>query len=637
MILLIFIDPMTNEKLIRPDEQDAESPSSQPPQRRTFFSRKFSIRLVLILVTAFAIGAAIWGNTVSKTAYEQAMIERHWLDAFIVFDANVGREFEDQAYQPSWIQRSVGWWAGKHSVRRVVRMEIGSRENGEKRSEMPYSFFRRLETLNKREAPEELKKRWTSLSSLGSFAKLTHLQLRNARGLESLDEIGKLKQLRSLTIYEGYHLNNIDALQDLTELRSLTIDGGPDLSNADIFVGMKHLRRLALTDQDIGDASSLSHLTELRELRLRGDNKITDLSSFSSLTQLEELWLDDMPNLESLAGIERLPNLKMVGLSRCDKLHHLDTLPANLTKLRLWNCSDIQTLSDIPSTQLKEIYCGQCNGLLAPELPPSVNELTLLSLVGCQKIVSLEKLGSHSVKALEIYDAASLESLNGIASLQGLEVIKIRECQSLVDVSSLSNASERLRIAEIRDCKALQMIESVRRKAPLSQFTVEQCPNLVGIRDCYFERIEDLYIGNCNSFRSIELGGNLSGGLRISKCPLFVKIAATSDGLSLAHLKVYQSNGLTDFSKFQSLEVEQLSVGRCTQLLTLDGIEKIDGLKSVSFEGCSVLIDIGSLLRAPALEKYSFTNSPVSSRQETMLNVILTPMEEYTEDSSTVK
>ena len=316
MFLLVFKDPMTHEKLIRPDDLDAESPSSQSPQRRTFFSRKFSIRLVLILVTAFAIGAAIWGNTVSKTAYEQAMIVRHWIDASIVFDANVRSAYEVQTSQTSWIQKSVGWWAGRNVVRRVVRMEIGGREKGEKRSVMPWSYFRRTEAPNKREAPEDLKRQWTSLSSLGSFAKLTHLQLRNAQGLESLDEIGKLRQLRSLTIYEGYHLNNIDALLNLTELRSLTIDGGPYLSNADLFVGMKHLRRLELTDQDIGDTSSLSNLTELRELRLRGDNKITDLSSFSSLTQLEELWLDDMPNLESLAGIEQLPNLRMLGLSQ---------------------------------------------------------------------------------------------------------------------------------------------------------------------------------------------------------------------------------------------------------------------------------------------------------------------------------
>ena len=306
------------------------------PRRRWF---AFSLRSLLVLVTACAIWLGWWVNSATKQRVSVASIREHGRN-LVYYDyeqdalrnaARMGAIPTGSQEPTSGVMMFLEEHMGPDYFHHIVTVCFFKSYDGEPPSDdralwRAVDGLRRLENLTSYVPPLD-----GDLISLPKLRKLKHLDLMNCPELtdESLRTIARVRSLESLTVTNGTFTDDgFSQLSNLPELKvlylmdrmaqSILVDKGRavDISDADI---AQIVRSSGLTDLRVSSRtltneglSHLSLLVNLEELDL-GSTNATDegFRQLSELPNLKSLRLN-CPQLsdEGLRFIARLPNLE---------------------------------------------------------------------------------------------------------------------------------------------------------------------------------------------------------------------------------------------------------------------------------------------------------------------------------------
>ncbi len=364
----------------------------------------FSLRSLLLGLTALAVGLGMWVNGVREQGAAIAALKALYEndDGPLIFydyqtkhlagawwypfgDAEIAIDFDAQPAEPAWLHNLLGE-DFFHNVRAVSISP--SKESGT-RPLADIARFRMLEHLDLNDAHLEGGRLWSGadVECLGQLSRLESLSLQDASALTdvALRAIGDIPCLQVLTLWRGAftddglrHLGRLTKLRRLT-LESIPVESGPQITDAGVahLSGLVNLEELSIYAQKLKGAS-IQHLIGMQKLRcltlispLVHDR---DLSPLASLVSLERLELPDSgidgtgfahlvgnPRLRSLflarshvgdlglAQIARLPNLEFVNLC--------NTQVTCTGLIQLTQCQQLQTV------------------VISPDVPGDIEEL----------------------------------------------------------------------------------------------------------------------------------------------------------------------------------------------------------------------------------------------------------------------
>ncbi|MBD3187625.1 hypothetical protein GF325_12395 [Candidatus Bathyarchaeota archaeon] len=215
-------------------------------------------------------------------------------------------------------------------------------------------------------------------------------------------------------------MDEITGLENLQNLKGLAIER-TGIEILEVPASLKSLKSISAKNNHIKEVRDLKHLDRLVEMDL-SRNKIHSLDSLGvggdNHERLERLILDSN-KLESLDGIESLPNLKELGAADNQLLDIPDILNdlSNLERLNLgWNQIE-QVPSAIPSGVKRLILAGNhIEELDDDPLPPG---LEMLDLAGNRlKSITLHK-DFPALRHLHV-NRNQLETIHGLETCPGL-------------------------------------------------------------------------------------------------------------------------------------------------------------------------------------------------------------------------
>ncbi|KAF8018434.1 hypothetical protein BT93_H3353 [Corymbia citriodora subsp. variegata] len=254
-------------------------------------------------------------------------------------------------------------------------------------------FLTKLEDLSRIQKLEVLDLSGCSelvIASNNSFQGMSHLKTINLSEtkIKSLPQDCFPHSLRHLIIRNCPNWNNLPSLEALLNLEVLDICGAKSLINIELkfLCQMRKLRILNLSEIEFEQLPSLSHLTHLRELSLRGcscrvlnlealkelelldlsGTKVKSLPTLETFSKLQQLLLGDCADLESLENLKSLTELEVLDLSGT-KIKEFPYEISDLTGLRKLNLQNMEHIREIDWKKIKyipeEFNLGNCESL----------------------------------------------------------------------------------------------------------------------------------------------------------------------------------------------------------------------------------------------------------------------------------
>lgn len=216
---------------------------------------------------------------------------------------------------------------------------------------------------------------------------------------ESLELISK-QIFKNISIGQSQRFTDIDFLEKCTSVENLHISS-ETIKNFD---GLKYLTNLKVLSLDIGkkvnlDLSVLPYLEELFGVlpgRTKGFSSLTklkfvmiwgynppskNLSEIVQAKNIEEMHVRQA-NLETLEGIEKLTELRILEVYGSNKLYDISSISnhKNLTKLELESCKSIRDYSSIGTlNNLESLAIVSCGSMESISFTTSLAKLKLFN------------------------------------------------------------------------------------------------------------------------------------------------------------------------------------------------------------------------------------------------------------------
>lgn len=217
--------------------------------------------------------------------------------------------------------------------------------------------------------------------------------------------IAELKRAGELGVYSGLSVTGIADLSFLEQfplLLYLEVSGAAKVSPRDLQC-LENLRGLSLETPGGGidfawfpelevyvggwhpAHRNLSRCQELRRLQIRGFNpKTRDLSPLAGITRLEMLQITQT-NIESLAGLETLEDLRYLDVAYAPKLEALEPLPSGgegLRELSFSNAKKIRSYEPLGSLgRLRRLKLTACTPMASLAWTAGMDRLDFFSFV----------------------------------------------------------------------------------------------------------------------------------------------------------------------------------------------------------------------------------------------------------------
>ncbi|KAB2006698.1 hypothetical protein ES319_D11G365400v1 [Gossypium barbadense] len=345
-------------------------------------------------------------------------------------------------------------------------------------------------------------------------------------------------------------------------------------------------------------SSSVQEVTSLKSVTLKNISKF-DISAEKAMLRFansEAFDISGWKELESLSqnGLS-LVGHRFIAIADCPQLVSLETEEASLQ------------LDKIPGVESLEIRdCERLNRL--PEILHAFPFITRIKLENCPGLVCFAKRNfPPALKELEICECENLQYLvdenvnNKIMSSNTclLEHLEIRDCPSLIWLSSRGDICNRLQHLEIESGSKLRSL-FLNSKLPvmLKRLVILDCPLLECIAQNFHETVdlESIRISNAENIKSllqeIEVDGCLS-----DHCENFRALPKCINNFtSLRELKVRESSADLSFTEegfptnLASLEI--LNAPKIYTSLVEWGLNRFTSLQElqISGEGCSSLM-----------------------------------------------
>nr|XP_048318797.1 putative disease resistance protein At4g19050 [Ziziphus jujuba var. spinosa] len=213
-----------------------------------------------------------------------------------------------------------------------------------------------------------------------SFEKMLGLRILNLSEtkIESLPTLCKPSNLSHLILQNCIGLKLLSPLEHLSKLEELVLCGSRSLeeTKAQFLEGMKDLQILDLSGTPLTTLPSLSNLTNLRKLTLRGCSGLKMVPGMEALKNLEHIDLCG-------TAIERLPSLNMY---------------CRLRQLLLRDCSNLEELQSLNSLTQLEVL--DLFGTKIKKFPYEISELTCLGRLDLPDLKDVLEIDVGKIKYL---------------------------------------------------------------------------------------------------------------------------------------------------------------------------------------------------------------------------------------------
>ena len=270
--------------------------------------------------------------------------------------------------------------------------------------------------------------------------------------------------LAGMTILPRNELESVSSLSSLSHLTSLCMSSY-DLGAKEPWIhllGLTNLKQLSLWMAASGDPSPLSALTGLSSLRLHSYElqgglpppcTFSSLQPLSTLQQLSVLALYaeacTATPLHGLAGLSRLESVRL----SAPRLRSFEGLSTGLTSLVIANAPQLETLAGIERLQGLQILSVCSSGVSSLHPLAALYRLKDLRIGGTfASLAGLEGTLRTCLQSLTLDSCKQLRQLSGIEGLTALQqlVISLCEVTSLQPVGQLVGFLEKLHVIECR-------------------------------------------------------------------------------------------------------------------------------------------------------------------------------------------
>ncbi len=308
----------------------------------------------------------------------------------------------------------------------------------------------------------------TDLSPLALLTGLRELDLSRNEGVLTMPSLAALQQLETLTITEILYPFDLGPLAGLEQLHTLFIGGNPYLTDLSPLTGLPELTKLHVSAcNSLVELAPIGLLSALQELNVSGLHAIADLAPVSALRSLRALDAIDLElaSLDSIRGLDGLERLSVGGRYLTD-IGAIASFP-RLASLQIHAAPALRDISPVTrATALRKVTIA--GGAAITDLSPlshlpHLERLELLPVHPDEG--TLSSLGSRAVRELSLIRHASLRSVDFIRNMPALEILDLRDCSQLADVSALISLRGLNKLV-VLGCPLIRDLEAVRHAHP---------------------------------------------------------------------------------------------------------------------------------------------------------------------------
>ncbi|KAL3749087.1 hypothetical protein ACJRO7_010217 [Eucalyptus globulus] len=393
-----------------------------------------------------------------------------------------------------------------------------------------------------------------------SFSCLKHLVVRGCPSLVGTLPC-QLDRLTKLEIHSCPHLKNSTNDVCLPSLHELFLED----CNKEILKSLINQTSLTiltiknLTELVCFDHGFMSHLIKLKELHIGECDQLKylwqDGNEMLNLTCLQELTIKRCPQFTSFVvgetEIELPCNLEKMKLTYCTSLEKLPSKMYTLSYLSIKRCPKLirPTISSYDPnnnnlmSQLQSSCTSKCDSLTS--FPLAKGRLATLKefvIENCEGVESLEEITIESLKFMKIFYCPNLRSLpqflhtfshlielsiSGCRQIEEfpplpltLSKLTLGGCPNIKSIASITSCNN-LTYLHIRECGALEIIDSLPLPITLSHFSLSDCPKIKSLPKWrHLTSLRYIDIDRCQNIQCLPEGGlppNLQS-FHIDKC-----------------------------------------------------------------------------------------------------------------------
>lgn len=302
-------------------------------------------------------------------------------------------------------------------------------------------------------------------------------------------------------------------------------------------------------------------------LDLTGSPNLESLAGISALMDLRTIIAVDCPRLSDVGALVGVPALEQITLTDNRSLVSFSDLNLpSLVTLNLTGCINLVDLSGLELPNLKNLYLSDCRKLAKLDVGTYVNleQLYVDSCLEIPKIQGLEKLAS--LTDLDVSNCHQLKNLDGLAGLSSLIVLDLRNVE-IPDLSVIGKLPElrMLRLAGQGNITSLK---------PFSSLT----------------RLTEIHLEACSNFVSLEgIPPSVTDYAGFTHCENLVSLDGIEKATNLKRLDVKYCRSLEDIESLKSLKsLVQLSLIMCEKITDVRQLEHNPNLAVVALGGSGV-------------------------------------------------
>ncbi|CAN0856736.1 Disease resistance protein L6 [Linum grandiflorum] len=425
---------------------------------------------------------------------------------------------------------------------------------------------------------------------LSSCRDLEDLQLVYCEKMKGHLDIGNLKKLKKLVLLDNYITElrgDIGLLQNLEDivLKDLCLrEAPPRIGKLSTLVSLAMRGRVCKMEirEDLP--------TSLKKLSI----SCPTVPNLLELQQLEVLQFDGCTDKPQIPGnLWKLPKLKTLVILGCSSEHFTTllqvpasqsglphpVLPSSLKKLNVFFCEHLQTLPNLAN--LSYLTALHLKGVIIWEIP-GLGELQMLATLQLQQVPNLEHLDGLEdlvmLTELRVGRCGVLGKLPDLSNLIKLNTLEISECRLLTGIQGLSRS---LKILQVSDCPYLSNVEGLESLESLQVLELDRsgmsaewlAPSL-----SKFGKMELLSYGEDES---------LPDHMSVKELPHLPK--------SIRFLAI-RCNGLEVITGLDHMEsLEWLEMRDCKSIRKLSAVSGLSNLMILDVSGCLQLSEVRGL------------------------------------------
>lgn len=427
--------------------------------------------------------------------------------------------------------------------------------------------------------------------------------------LSSKGEVMDSVQMPKMMVFDATEAESLSGMPASTlEAQSLMVFGyrGEDFSSLSAITQLKNL--LIYQCNGIVSIDTFGRLTGLEYLDFSYCGGIDDISAIGSFSKLKSLRFYDCGNLGNIDPLASLPGLEYLDLGLSVNVYNIQSL-ASISALEYVNLNDIdidglQSLSS--ASNLQYLNLDSASGYINIDAVAGASQLKYLNLHGCRGFSSIGTLAAFRKLEYLNVNECYLEDLSVIGDLSMLRFLDVRESAGdtsvrVTDYTVLNGLSqlEHLYINDTYSCAA----NATYGMENLRYLNLDYC--YVQHMDAFLDlsKLEELILNECRQMEDMSGLAGLTSlkklYLHVSNDPIDFSYLNGSSNLEEVNVSYCSVRGLESLAMHKGLTYLRL---HNTHIEDISGLKGLENLEYLDISKNYAIYDISILLELPNLK-----------------------------------